>query len=146
MESAYTTQLKQYSAKRNDIRIICNCSQEEKASLLQLCNVLVLPSKEESFGVVLLEAWSFKKPVIGAHTGAIASVISEGEDGFLFTPDDAAGLCICLIKLKENSALQKAMGEKGYEKVLSRFTWDKIGAQFRQVYTEAQEIFKDGVL
>jgi len=101
-------------------------SHQEKVMLLNACDVLLLPSRAEAFGIVFLEAWAVKKPVIGARSGAIPTVIAEGEDGLLIEPGDAEGLARQIKRLIDNPALKTRLGEKGYEKVLARYTVERI--------------------
>src|SRR5512139_3454942 len=54
--------------------------EETKKDALDACDVFVMPSKADSFGVVYLEAWLYKKPVIGVYAGGIPDVITEGKD------------------------------------------------------------------
>src|SRR5207237_6216955 len=65
-----------------------NFEDNLKPVLFNALDVFVLASKGESFGIVFLEAWACKKPVIGIRTGAIASVITEGADGLLFDKEN----------------------------------------------------------
>lgn len=101
-------------------------SDREKLELLNACDVLLLPSWAEAFGIVFLEAWAVKKPVIGARSGAIPAVIAEEEDGLLIEPGDAEGLARQIKRLINNPALKIRLGVKGYEKVLARYTVERI--------------------
>ena len=94
--------------------------------LLAACDLLILPSQAESFGVVFLEAWAKGKPVIGARIPAIAEMIDQGEDGFLVPYGDRLSLAAAAIKLIKNPALRKTMGEKGKLKVQERFEIGRI--------------------
>ena len=107
----------------HDPRILSldNFREEEKADLLSACDLLILPSQAESFGVVFLEAWAKGKPVIGARIPAIEEMIEDGEDGFLVPYGDPLGLSFAVKKLIKNSELRQTMGEKGKLKVFSRF-------------------------
>ncbi len=56
------------------------------------CDVLALPSVGEAFGIVYLEAWAYRKPVIAAAIESAASLIDDGVDGFLVDTEHP-GLC-----------------------------------------------------
>ena len=58
-------------------------SEEEKRDAFAACDLFVMPSRYDSFGIVYLEAWRCGKPVIGARVGAIPEVIDDGKDGLL---------------------------------------------------------------
>ncbi|MBA4395661.1 MAG: hypothetical protein C0407_19080, partial [Desulfobacca sp.] len=87
--------------------------EEEKATLLSACDILILPSQVESFGVVFLEAWAQGKPVIGARIPAVADMINHGEDGLLVPYGDPLALAAAVRTLLNNPELRQAMGEKG---------------------------------
>lgn len=102
-----------------------NVGGEDKASLFQACDVLALPSRADSYGIVFLEAWLAGKPVIGAYAGGIPEVISDGEDGFLVPFGDVHMLSEYLSHLMKDPELCRRMGQKGREKVLRSCTWDQ---------------------
>ncbi|MDB5193064.1 MAG: glycosyltransferase family 4 protein, partial [Segetibacter sp.] len=111
-----------------------NFEMKEKAAIFHNMDVLVLPSSNESFGIVFLEAWICKKPVIGAAIGAVRDVINENEDGLLMEINSSNSLTEQLIKLINNKALRTALGESGYNKVVANYTWDIITKRLREYY------------
>lgn len=122
-----------------DPRIISldDIPEMEKKDVLTASDLLVLPSRVESFGVVFLEAWMKGKPVIGARIPAVEDMIEEGEDGLLVPYGDRQVLAAAVITLIKNPRLRKAMGERGKSKVLDRFeidvVVDRMEAQFLQL-------------
>jgi glycosyltransferase involved in cell wall biosynthesis len=110
--------------------------EEEKWDAVDAADVVVMPSRTESFGIVFLEAWTCGKPVIGAQAGAILDVIRDGIDGLLVGFGDAAGLARALSRLLDDSALAADMGRRGREKVRRMYTWDRQYAQLRTIVDE----------
>jgi len=113
-------------------------SETEKWALLAAADVLALPSRTESFGIVFLEAWLCRKPVIGARAGAIPDVVSHGEDGLLVGFGDVAGLADALRTLLTDPARAAQLGERGYQKVQHRYTWDCQYARLQEILAEVQ--------
>lgn len=101
-------------------------TDEEKRDVFAACDIFVLPSCVESFGIVYLEAWISGKPVIGADIGSTRCVINDGEDGYLVRFGDAGSLAKRIIYLMANPGIGKEMGARGREKVLKQYTWDRI--------------------
>ncbi|MDG2305957.1 MAG: glycosyltransferase family 4 protein [Candidatus Binatia bacterium] len=102
------------------------------------CNVLVHPSENESFGLVLLEAWMRQKPVIGSRVcGAVASVISEDVDGLLC--DGADDLAAKIDRLLDAPELAARFGRAGREKARSRYPWAHIAGRVKATYQELLE-------
>jgi len=139
---SYTEQIEKISKENNTICMLSNISDIEKAELLKVADVLVLPSEQESFGIVFLEAWSLKKPVIGANIGAVASIINDKKDGLLFQANNVDDLEKTIRTLLHNDFLRSQMGCAGYEKVMKCYTWPIIASKFRKVYELAIESFQ----
>lgn len=116
------------------IILVENFEDNRKAVLYHALDIFVLASQSESFGVVFLEAWACKKPVIGSKMGAIESLLSEGVDSLLFKPHDADSLEKTLDILVEDAAARDTLGNNGYQKVVDHFTWPKIVAKYRAAY------------
>jgi glycosyltransferase involved in cell wall biosynthesis len=110
-------------------------SHADKVHLLHLADALVLPSRFEAFGIVLLEAWACGTPVIAAAAGAMPSIV--GDAGFVFEPDNAANLADKMTRLLEDDTLAHAMARKGREQMLEHYTWEKIAAAVRTAYRRA---------
>ncbi len=92
------------------------------------CDIFIMPSVAESFGMVLGEAWLLRKPVLGnRNCGAVASLIEEGRDGLLAaTPSEFAQRAEEILR---DPDLARQMGEMGYRKVVNELTWEAIGAK-----------------
>lgn len=91
-------------------------------------DVVVLPSREESFGMVLLEAMYAKKAVVGSHIGGIPDIIVDGKTGFLFECDNCNDLAKKIKILYENRDLCDALGLNGFARVCNVFNSQKQAA------------------
>ena len=111
-------------------------SEREKWDAVDAADVVALPSRTESFGIVFLEAWARSKPVIGARAGAVPEVIDDGTDGLLVEFGDVDGLAKALAKLLDNPALAIEMGRLGLKKVHQMYTWDQQYARLRAAVNE----------
>lgn len=131
----YVPEIKRIIAEDNlPVVLIESFNDKMKAVLYNALDIFVLASQSESFGVVFLEAWACKKPVIGSRMGAIQSLLSEGVDSILFEPGDVHSLKIALEDFVINAEKRKLLGENGYKKVVANFTWQKIVAKYREAY------------
>ena len=110
--------------------------EETKKDALDACSVFVMPSRAESFGIVYLEAWLYRKPVVGAYAGALPEIIQDGEDGFLIPFTDIHMLSEYIRLLLIHPPLADAMGHNGYQKVLRHYTWDKSCDKVQSLYEE----------
>ena len=103
-----------------------NFPESDKASIFDACDIVALPSVEESFGMVFLEAWVCRKPVVGARIPSTECVLEEGRDGLIARAMDQADLARCLLELITDPERARAMGEAGYRKTLQLHTWDIV--------------------
>ena len=76
-------------------------SRRDVENIIPGCDVLVLPSFSESFGLVLIEALACEKPVIGSNVGGISEIITE-DVGLLINPNDASSLCDAIDRIIED--------------------------------------------
>lgn len=112
--------------ERARVILIDDFEDRDRASILDACDIVALPSVEESFGMVYLEAWLCGKPVVGARIPSTACVVADGEDGLLARPEDAADLSHSLAALLADPDRRRRMGERGRAKALANYTWDHV--------------------
>jgi glycosyltransferase involved in cell wall biosynthesis len=86
------------------------------------CSILVLPSRSEAMGRVLVEAMAAGKPRVGANVDGIPTVINDGIDGLLFKSEDALDLASKLESLMSSQELRNRMGTRGKERALKEFS------------------------
>lgn len=119
---------------RARVRPLGTVSEAVKHALLERARLLVLPSRVDSFGIVLLEAWAHGKPVIGARAGGIPGVIDEGINGLLVDWGRPDQLADAMASLLADSDAAARMGAAGRAKVAREYTWEAIYARLEQVY------------
>ena len=103
--------------------------------LLNACDLVVIPSRNEPFGLVLTEAWSAERCVVATDVGGLSENIDDFIDG-IKVPVRADSLAWGISYIIEDPVRIRAMGMAGKRKVLSRFNWDEIGRMMEQVYTK----------
>jgi glycosyltransferase involved in cell wall biosynthesis len=99
------------------------------------CDVFVLPSEYEAFGIVLLEAMMCEKPCIATAVGGTSEVVIPGQTGLLVQYGKAEELSRAIVTILSDSGKAREMGKEGKKRVLDKFTWERIGAQIESVYT-----------
>ena len=103
---------------------------------LATCDIFALPSWNESFGVVYVEAMAYGRPVIACRGEGIQDVIVDGETGALVEPQDVDSLTNALGKLLEDQAYAMRLGEAGKALVARSFTWQQSAEKLCQLYEE----------
>ena len=108
--------------------------QDDIRPLLRLANALALTSREESFGLVLIEAGMFARPTLAVRSQGPAEIILDGETGFLVGPDDDAALSERILTLFRNAELSERMGRRNRERVLELYDPVKNTAKIVQEF------------
>lgn len=120
--------------RRRKIRLVKGFPEEEKRAFFQASSVFVSVSAFESFGIVFLEAWREKVPVIGCKLGGASKIIDEWRNGLLIDPGNPRSLAGALLLLLEDEAARKKMGEAGFAKAAARYAWDGIIPRYEALY------------
>lgn len=116
---------------------VIDIPEADKERLLAGSACLALPSRIESFGMVLLEAWAHATPVVALDTPVMRAVVDHGGDGLLAPPGDAAGLGAAVAALVGDPERAAAMGRRGRAKA-ENHTWDRVAACFASAYEHAR--------
>ncbi|HJR97487.1 MAG TPA: D-inositol-3-phosphate glycosyltransferase [Actinomycetota bacterium] len=98
-------------------------------------DVVLVPSRSESFGLVALEAQACGTPVIASAVGGLPYVVVDGRSGFLVDGHDPADHADRLLQILREPRLQSALGEQGARQAL-RFTWEATTDEMVSVYDE----------
>jgi len=109
-------------------------SRAEVSRLLRECEIFVLPSRSEPFGVVVAEALACQKAVVASAVGGIPEIIENGRSGLLVEPDHPAALARELLALLEDGSLRKSLGHAGYQRVVECFSRETMSARYESVY------------
>ena len=105
--------------------VLCGAlSDEQKRDFYAGIDGFCLPSRSDSFGLVLLEAWANGKPNIGYRAGGIGELIQPGDDGWLVRCGDIAGLAKSLVEMECDPARRQTMGAIGRKRTEWEFRWE----------------------
>lgn len=122
------------AADRARVRVLGPIPEAEKHDLLAAAEVVVMPSRTDSFGIIYQEAWLYGKPVIGARAWGMADVIRHDEDGLLVPFGDAPALAEALGGLLDDPVRGARLGANGAAKVRAQGGWEHRYGQIRELY------------
>ncbi len=119
----------------------------EKHDALAACDVLCVPSAGESFGMVYMEAWRYKKPVIARKIPVLEELNGNHPGGILVEnhPEDkkvAEHVSSALSILLGDRQLCQKLGERGFH-IASRFTWENVIERYIGLYQHTLETSKN---
>jgi glycosyltransferase involved in cell wall biosynthesis len=105
-------------------------------AVFQEADVVVLPSRSEGFGRVLVEAACLGKPVVASRVGGIPEVVVDGVTGLLVPPENPAALAEAVVTLLRDPAIRARLGAAGRERALAHFTASRHVEEVASVYEE----------
>ncbi len=108
--------------------------RSDMPQFMAACDIFAMPSFEEPFGMVYLEAMAYNKPVIALNNGGSKEVIEDGVTGLLSEYQDIPALGQNLITLIRNPALREEMGKRGRERVENYFTPARLSSDILNIY------------
>ncbi len=110
--------------------------QEELNRYYQKSDMVVLPSVDEGFGLVLVEAQLCRIPVIGADSGGIPDIIVHEKTGLLFPPGDSASLANRIKRILTDERLVGELVSNAYQEALIRFSPESAAKTFAEIYDD----------
>ena len=117
-------------------RVVGKIPVEEIARYYDSASVFCLPTVREPFGVVFIEAMSFRLPIIANNIGCIPDLIVDGYNGYLID-NDVVTYSAVICELLDNPCKCSEMGDNGYRYIQSKFTWQIVGESIKQNITNA---------
>lgn len=118
----------------NRIHFTGSISHDDILEHYENAAILINPSFSESFGMSLAEGMAMEIPVIGANIGGMVNVVESGKTGFLVEPGNPTDLAKVVIHLLSDETLRTSMGKAGRQRVLEKFSWDKITENLHSQY------------
>ena len=109
--------LKQKAEDENIRDVIFTGSRDDVDKIIPSCDVLVLPSFSESFGLVLIEALSCGKPVIGSNVGGIIEIITD-DVGLLVNPNKVSSIAGAIDKIVNDNQFRLELSSNARERAM----------------------------
>lgn len=122
MEEEYLTELKKSVLDRNlQEKVHFLGFFDEPSHFMQACDVIVLATDDEPFGLVLIEAMQVKTAVIGTSNGGVLEIIEDNINGLLFECKNSSELAQKIDYLKNNKQMKLDLQNSAYNTVIEKF-------------------------
>ena len=131
----YEAQLRQQvesAGMRNKVRFLG--FRDDVMNVMTSIDVLLVPSENEPFGRVVIEAMLAGKPVIGTNGGGIPEIVVDGETGYLVSIGDVQAMTERLFKLYTWPETRLALGSASQERVLQCFSASSSAKGLYELY------------
>jgi len=115
-------------------RVVFTGGRSDIPQIMAACDVFSMPSFEEPFGLVFLEAMAMARPVVALNNGGTPEVVEHGRSGLLSAPFDVAALAGHLVGLLTDGELRARMGAYGRARVLAYFNPHRMARDAREAY------------
>jgi len=113
-------------------------AKNEKNLLFDACDIFVLPSESESFGIVQLEAMKHSKPVINTNLGTGVNYVSvDKETGLTVEPKNPEQLAQAINKLLNDDTIRHQYGQNAKKRVEELFEIGKVKMKYQRLYCES---------
>ncbi len=121
----------------HNLHFLGQVSEEEKVALLRHCDVYVLPTRYEGFGLPLLEAMACGTAIVSSDIPVVREVVRHGESGLLVPREDVAALAGAILQVVGDPALRQRLAEGGERALRERFDGAVLVQRVLHVYQEA---------
>lgn len=133
----YETYLKNICIKEgltSNVKFYGFLQQKEIVELLNKASIFAMPSRIESFGLVLVEAMACGLPVVSTDVGAIPEIIPNKKTGVLIEPENIEELAEQILILLNDNKKRADLAKEGIRRVKENFTWEKRAERVENIY------------
>jgi glycosyltransferase involved in cell wall biosynthesis len=121
-------------AHKDRVLLLGPLSESEKRAFFAAIDLFVLPSRVDSFGLVVLEAWANGVPVIVYRAGGLPGVVRDQVDGLVIPCGNQKALANAMVRLVEDDLLRMQFGEAGLSRIHDHWTLERSLAVVRETY------------
>jgi glycosyltransferase involved in cell wall biosynthesis len=108
----------------------------KKEELIESSSALAFPSLCEGFGIVILEAFAKRIPVLVSDIRPMSEIVENGKTGFVINPHDEKAWANSILSIIQNPIKTKTMGENGHQLLISKFNQDLLYQKIVNMYDD----------
>lgn len=111
-------------------------NSQEKSRMINESNALVFPSLCEGFGLVILEAYEQKRPVLVSDIRPMSDIVSNGVTGYVLNPYDEKIWADCLVEIIKNPQKALMTGQNGFQRLITQYDQESMYQKIIKMYQE----------
>ena len=116
------------------VEFLGRVAPDRTAALIAASTLVLMPSHEETFGLVALETAQQGRPIVASRVEGLAEVVADGETGVLVPPGDAVALAAAASALLDDPARRAGMGARARQRVAEHFGWERHLDAYETLY------------
>lgn len=116
-----------------DVSFVGSVGRERLAELMCGADAFAFPSRQEAFGIALLEAMAAGTPAVATRVGGIPEFARDGENALLVAPEDADGLAAALVRLTGDPELGGRLAAGGRAQA-AQLSWSRVVPLYEEIY------------
>lgn len=114
------------------VKLVGHVTGSKKERLLRQALCVVLPSRNETFGLSALDGFAYGKPVIGSTAGGLGELLMQSRAARVFTPGDAKGLAEQMKVVIQDVSVRQGL-KKNARAFAEKYSWDEIAVQYEHL-------------
>jgi len=104
----------------------------------QAADTFVLPSQHEPFGIVVLEAWAARVPVVCAAVGGLRDLVEDGRTAVIADRPTATALAAAIERMLADGTLRNTLRETAHRQCRQKYSWDRIACEYDDLYQDVR--------
>ncbi len=120
------------------VRMLVDVPHNQLPAYYAEANLFVLPSRQEAFGITLIEAGAAGLPVVATRVGGIPEFLTHGQTALLVEPDDPEALADAVARLASTTGLAESLAQQWHQKAME-FSWHRMTEQYLEGFTEGTQ-------
>ncbi|NJN97121.1 MAG: glycosyltransferase family 4 protein [Anaerolineales bacterium] len=144
-EASYAEAIQRYiqsNGLSDRVHLLGPLAEEAVLSEFARCDILVLPSAQETTPMVIAQAMAASKPVVATPVGGVTEMVRHDETGLLVEVGNVECLAQALLRLLEDSSLRTKLGQAGYQFALENYHINTVARRTVQVYQQIADLPK----
>lgn len=136
-EPKYTQTIQEFIQTHNlsnNVHLLGPLAEDEVLREFAHCDILALPSAQETTPMVIAQAMAAAKPVVATPVGGVAEMVTPDKTGFLPSVGDVNALSEVLVRLLQDSSLRTSLGKAGYQFAVENYRADNVSKKTYQIY------------